>query len=109
MRALENIVCLSFCLSCVLDKIVTWIFLSRLRTLHVSTWKRLGEPATMITTYKLSRFLLRKDFNSLADEKPAVMGRASRFFWLWSRGSFVLLVVVVVLQAPKIFEPAFHR
>jgi hypothetical protein len=109
MRLLEFIVNLSFVLSLLLDKIVTWIFLSRLRTLHASTWKQLGEPATMMTTFKLSRFLLRRDFNLLGDEKIAVIGRASRFFWLWSRGSFVLLIVVVILEAPKIFQQAYHR
>jgi hypothetical protein len=109
MHLLENIACLSFGLSVLLDKIVTWIFLSRLRSLHASTWSQLGEPRTMMTTFKLSRFLLRRDFDLLADEKIAVIGRASRFFWFWSRGSFVLLIVTVVLEAPKIFEQAYHR
>jgi hypothetical protein len=109
MRVLENIVTLSFGLSLLLDKIVIGIFLSRLRSLHASTWKQLGEPTTMMTTFKLSRFLLRRDFDLLADEKISVIGRSSRFFWIWSRASFVLLGVVVVLEAPKIFEQAFHR
>ena len=109
MHILENIVCLSFGLSVLLDRIVVWIFLSRLRSLHASTWRQLGEPRTMMTTFKLSRFLLQRDFNSLADEKIEVIGRASRFFWIWSRGSFVLLVLAVVLEAPKIFEQAYHR
>jgi hypothetical protein len=80
MHIFENIVCFSFGLSMLLDKYVTWRFLSRLRSLHASTWKELGEPATMMTTFKLSRFLLRRDFNLLGDEKIAVIGSASRFF-----------------------------
>ena len=109
MHFVENIAGLSFCLSMLLDKIVAWIFLSRLRSLHAGTWRQLGEPTTMMTTFKLSGYLLRRDFNLLADEKIAVIGRASRFFWLWSRGSFVLMVVAGVLEAPEIFQQAYHR
>lgn len=102
LHILDCIMCLIFGLSVLSEKTVTWIFLSRLRSLHVATWRQLGEPATMMTTFKLSRFLWRRDFNFLADEKIAVIGRSLRFFWFCSRVSLVLLVVVAV-------SDAYHR
>lgn len=96
MHILETIVCLFFGLSALSERIVTWIFLSRLRSLHAGTWKQLGEPATMMTTFKFSRFLWRRDFNLLNDEKIAVVGRSLRFIWICSRVSFVPLVVYVL-------------
>jgi hypothetical protein len=102
LHILDCIMCLIFGLSVLSEKTVTWIFLSRLRSLHAATWRQLGEPAIMMTTFKLSRLLWRRDFNLLADEKIAVVGRSLRFFWLCSRVSFVLLAVVAV-------SDAYHR
>src|SRR5450432_399083 len=93
---LDCIMCLVFGLSVLAEKTVTWIFLSRLRSLHTATWRQLGEPVTMMTTFKLSRFLWRRDFNLLADEKIAVIGRSLRFCWLCSRVSLVLLAAAAV-------------
>ena len=109
MHILENIVCLLFGLSALSEKTVTWIFLSRLRRLHAETWRQLGEPATMMTTFKLSRFLWRRDFNLLHDEKIAVIGRSFRVFWLCRIVSFAFLVVIVISEAPRIFSELGHR
>ena len=43
MRFLETIVNLSFGLSLLLDRVVVWIFLSCLQSLHTSTWRQLAQ------------------------------------------------------------------
>ena len=80
--------------SLLLERVVRWIFLSRLRSLHLAIWQQLGEPMTMVGTLRFYRFLWRRDYDLLADEKIAVIGRATRFFFVCE---IVLLASVAVV------------
>ena len=96
MSTLLNFICIFWFVSVLLEKLITKIFLSRLRRLHTATWIHLGEPAVLMTTFKFLGFLWRKDFNLLPDEKIVVVGRAARFFWLCEAVLWVLMAVFVV-------------
>ena len=109
MHILENIVCLIFGLSLIFEKIVTWTFLSRLRRFHAATWSQLGEPATMMPTFRLFGYLWRRDFNALSDEKMVVIGRSFRVLWLCTIVSFALMVVIGIPEAIRLFSEFSHR
>jgi hypothetical protein len=91
MNFLAQLIFLLFFASIVLEKIVTWIFLSRMRRLHPETWSQLDEPATMYTGHKFQKFLWRKEFNSMTDDRMVVIGRSVRWFWLSKMVLFILM------------------
>jgi hypothetical protein len=94
MIVLTQILWSLWLVSLILEKIVTWVFLSRLRRLHITTLNQLGKPVTMMPTFKFFGFLWRKDYDLLPDEQLVVIGRPARLFWLCQT---VLLVMVIVL------------
>jgi hypothetical protein len=85
------------------ERIVVWIFLSRLRSLHAATWNQLGKPVTMMPTFKFFGFLWRRDYDLLPDDKLVVIGRPARLFWL---SQTVLLAVAI---AWSIFLSFSHK
>jgi hypothetical protein len=90
MNFLAQLIYQLFAAAVVLELVVTWIFLSRLRRLHPETWKQLDEPTMSHRGRKFRIFLWRKEFNSMPDDRMVVIGRAARWLWL-CRGVMVPL------------------
>jgi hypothetical protein len=82
-----------------LQKVVMKIFLSRLHARHTATWEQLGEPVTFMPTSKFIKFLWRRDYNALPDDRLVVFGRSLRFFWICHTVLWVSLVVLIIYMA----------
>lgn len=87
--------------SCISGMIVQQIFLSRLRKLHTATWDQLGRPVIflnsgMLNTGRFIRFMWRRDYEALPDQKTVALGRFLRAFLIFYTILFVLVVAFVL-------------
>ena len=96
MSILENLICVLWVVSLVLEKIFCKFFLTRLKRLHAATWKQLGEPVIMMPTLRFLKFLWRRDFNLLPDDKILPVGEIVRRLYICQTILWLLMIVVVL-------------
>jgi hypothetical protein len=88
--------------SCIGGMITQQIFLSRLRKLHTATWDQLGKPVIflnsgMLNTGRFIRFMWRRDYEVLPDQKTVALGRFLRAFLIFYTILFAVIIVVFIL------------
>ena len=67
--------------------------------MHAATWIQMGEPVTLMPTFRFLRFLWRRGYDSLPDEQLVVIGRPARLFWIYQTVLWVAMIVLVMLSA----------
>ena len=88
--------------SAISGMIVQQVFMSRLRKLHTATWDQLGKPVIFLNsgflnTCRLIRFMWRKDYEALPDQKTVALGRFLRAFLFFYTVLFAMIVVAFIL------------
>ena len=88
--------------SCISGMIIQQIFQSRLRKLHTATWDQLGKPVIflnsgLLNTGRFIRFMWRRDYEALPDQKTVALGRFLRAFLIFYTILFAVIVVVFIM------------
>jgi hypothetical protein len=96
MRVLWNILAVIFFCSGIGAEIFVRAFWSMLRTQHVATWESLGKPRSILNP-KFILFLLRGEYEALADKKIAGFARSLRRYYICVLILIVALAVVSLL------------
>lgn len=92
--------------SCILGMIVQQVFKSRLRKLHTTIWDQLGKPVIflnsgLLNTGRFIRFMWRRDYERLPDQKTVALGRFLRAFLIYYTTLFAVLIVVLLLAVKQ--------
>ena len=101
MEKLCNALCMILFLAGTGGFYAKWFFLARLRKLHVAKWEQLGRPVSfaggIFNTGKFVRFIWRKDYESLSDEKTLAFARFLRTYYFFSAILCALTALVMCM------------
>jgi hypothetical protein len=92
--------------SCISGLITQQIFLSRLRKLHTPTWDQLGKPVIflnsgMLNTGRFIKFMWRRDYEALPDQKTVALGRFLRAFLIF----YTILCLLTFISFFLVIKP----